>query len=87
VIELTREEYRELRAAMSDRARIKGTSGLYHLCRKCGRCEYAGGFCSWCTTSEYDLVAHLHPQRAQCPLAGGSTGQAEGFYRHQRSSK
>ena len=40
------------------------------LCLRCGRHEYAGSFCSYCRTAEYDLVDHEHGKDtgSTCPL-------------------
>jgi hypothetical protein len=65
--ELSLREYRDLREAHGGGRGPNG--GLYQRCRTCGHCEYAGAFCSWCTTGDYVLEAHLHGDvRRGCPL-------------------
>jgi hypothetical protein len=77
--ELTAEQYHDLRM----------TSGgnLYQRCRTCGHCELAGGFCSWCTTGDYVVEAHVHRDRSKgerCPLSSRSVdpGAVKGTYHH-----
>ncbi len=43
---------------------------MMQLCLRCGRHEYAGSFCSFCRTAEYDLVDHDHAkgEGSRCPL-------------------
>ena len=61
-------EYHDLRADQAEASRM-GASSLYQQCQRCGLCEMAGGYCSHCTTAEYDLLAHLHDaQRADTPV-------------------
>lgn len=86
---LSKAEYRELRAKWSESARASAHgSRLYHHCRSCGRCETAGGFCSWCLLGDYLLEAHVHVKRGQgqvCPLAGASVAAPSvsvGLYQH-----
>lgn len=83
--DLSRAEYRDLRTSTAAAARERGGSHLYQHCNRCGHCEVAGGFCSWCTTAAYTLTPHYHGQREACPLSQPETGQGRGIlgtYRH-----
>lgn len=76
--ELSQAQYHDLRT----------TGGIFHRCQTCGRCEYAGAWCSWCGVADYVLEAHRHPQGRSCPLPPGSPvsvangGHVVGLYRH-----
>jgi hypothetical protein len=80
-------EYHDLRADMAAEARDRNLDHPFQLCARCGHCEYAGGFCSWCKSATYDLILHTHPNtRAGCPLTGVvvyTPGSLRAVYRHE----
>lgn len=63
---MTREEYRAWREEAALAFRNDNDRAPYARCSACGKCEYAGGYCSACTTAEYDLVAHFHLKAGAC---------------------
>jgi hypothetical protein len=56
VPELSQEQYHDLR--------MTSGGGLHQLCRRCGHCELAGGWCSTCRGLTYALLAHRHANMA-----------------------
>lgn len=81
---MTELEYQVWRADAAALARLNNGRGHpYHLCSRCGKCEVAGGFCSWCRTADYVLSAHRHTNGGLRGKAGHSTGIAmDGDYHH-----
>jgi hypothetical protein len=81
---MTREEYRDWRARTAEAARDDGRNGSpFQLCSRCGGCEYAGGFCSWCQTADYSLTAHRHVNQAErCATGRLPMVTSEGVWHH-----
>lgn len=82
---MTTDDYRELRYTHAIEHRRGHGNALYQLCGTCGRCEYAGGFCSWCRTGGYALTVHIHGNAGACQFAQGNDevgGEILGVWRH-----
>lgn len=81
---MTRDGYRQWRAETAAAYRADARNGApYQRCSRCGKCEYAGGFCSWCRTAEYTLTAHRHVGEGErCRTGRPTTVRSEGGWLH-----